>query len=222
MTGRTQGMLLALTGSVCLRLASSQEYLRYVRPWMRWPLLATAVVLLVVGLRLLWSDRVARTDHGPGTAWLMVLPIFAVFAISPPALGAFSADRTAVGVTADKDRGALGGSGVATMTISEFQGRAQWDETLTGVRVALTGFVAYADGGGWFVTRVAISCCAADAVSYRVRVVGATARPPENSWVRVTGVWHKPTGGATPRLDPPVMDVKDVVPVAAPANPYET
>lgn len=221
MTGRTQGMLLALTGSVCLRLASSDEYLRYVRPWMRWPLLATAVVLLGVGLRLLWSNRTGHEDRGPRSAWLMVLPIFAVFAISPPALGAFSADRTAVGVAAQKDRGALGGAGVTPMTISEFQGRAQWDETLTGNPVALTGFVSYGADGSWFVTRVAISCCAADAVSYRVRVAGDVPKPPENSWVRATGIWRKPAGTATPRLDPPVIAVSAVVPVAAPADPYE-
>lgn len=225
MNPRTQGLLIGLAGSVLLRLASSAEYLRYVNPWMRWPLLATAAVLLGLGLRLLSAPQAPRehtgSTRGPWSAWLLVLPVLAVFAVSPPALGAYAADRSAVKVTTDKNYGTLGGGPVVPMSVSEFQGRAQWDDTLSGATVALTGFVSTGPDGAWYLTRLAIACCAADAVAYKVRIEDAPLQPPQDAWVRVTGTWQKPATTALPRLDPPVLKVTDVTPVATPSHPYE-
>jgi uncharacterized repeat protein (TIGR03943 family) len=219
----TQGTFVALTGAVCLRLTITGEYLRYVNPWMRWPLLATALVLLAVGFRLLWrTKRVAHHERGPRSAWLMALPILAVFVISPPALGAYAAERSAVGVATDRDYKAITGQTVVPMTLGEFQSRGQWDDTLVGFKLALTGFVTYDKDGNWYVTRLAISCCAADAVAYRARVEGSDlAAPAENSWVRVTGTWRRPSTTQVPRLEPPILDAQETVATPAPANPYE-
>ena len=223
MNARTQGLLIGLAGSVLLRLASSSEYLRYVNAWMRWPLLAAAAVLLGLGLRLLSDpgESHGSAPPGPASAWLLVLPVLAVFVISPPALGAYAADRSAVKVTTDKGYGTLGDAAVVPMSVSEFQGRAQWDDTLRGATVALTGFVSSGPDGTWYLTRIAIACCAADAVAYKIRVEGAALRPPQDAWVRVTGTWQPPTTSARPRLDPPVLRATDVTPVATPSHPYE-
>ncbi|MFL6061002.1 MAG: TIGR03943 family putative permease subunit [Marmoricola sp.] len=231
MNPKTQGLIVGLMGSVCLRLASSNEYLRFVNPWMRWPLLATAALLLTLGVRLLWSrededDHVSEgevhADHrrSPNSAWMLVLPIIAVFVVSPPALGAYAADRTAVKVAGNGHYGSLSSGSVSSMSVAEFQGRAQWDDTLEGATVQLTGFVS-TSGGHWYVTRLVISCCAADAVAYRIRIDGAVPTPPVNSWVQVTGSWEKPATTAIPRLDPPVLRTTSVSPVAEPKDPYE-
>lgn len=223
MNPKTQGLIVGLMGSVCLRLASSNEYLRFVNPWMRWPLLATAALLLTLGVRLLWSredEHGHGDDRSPHSAWMLVLPIIAVFVVSPPALGAYAADRTAIKVASNGHYGALSGSSVSAMSVAEFQGRAQWDDTLEGATVELTGFVS-TSGGHWYVTRLVISCCAADAVAYRIRIDGPVPTPPVNSWVQVTGTWEKPATGDVPRLDPPILRTTSVTPVAEPKDPYD-
>lgn len=220
---QTQGMLVAMTGSVCLRLSTTDEHLRYVNPWMRWPLLATAVVMIALGFRLLWRTKASpEHEHGPRSAWLLVLPILAVFVISPPALGAYAAERNAVGVAGKKDYRELDADSAIAMTVGEFQGRAQWDDTLLGYSVALTGFVTFDEAGNWYVTKLTMSCCAADAVAYRARVdAEGVERPAEESWVRVTGIWIKPDTTELPRLDPPVIKASEVVSAQQPANPYQ-
>lgn len=223
MNGQTQGLFLGLTGAVCLRLGISDDYLRYVNAWMRWPLLATAALLLALGFRLLWRTTASpEHDHGPRSAWLMALPVLAVFVISPPALGAYAAERNAVDVAVNREYDDLGDDPVVVMTVGEFQGRAQWDDTLVGYRVALNGFVTYDKAGNWYVTGLAMSCCAADAVAYRARVRSEEiARPAENTWVRAVGAWVKPASSKIPRLAIPVLATEEITPIEAPANPYE-
>jgi len=68
--------------------------------------------------------------------------------------------------------------------------RAVWDRrrTLTGHEIVLTGFVAAPVGDLWYLTRMHVVCCAADAQPDKVQVLGA-ARYPTNQWVTVTGAW---------------------------------
>lgn len=218
----TQGMLLGLIGAVCLRLSISDGYRLYVNEWMRWPLMITAGVLLFGGLRLLWTRAGIGGEPGPASAWLLALPVVAVFAVSPPALGAYAAQRSVVDVTADKDFSKLENKSLLVMPVTEFVGRAQWDNTLDGSRVALTGFVTHGPGERWYLTRLSMSCCSADAVGYQVEISGSTEpRPDENSWVQVTGTWQKPDSPEIPRPGAPVMDATEVVPTTAPQVPYE-
>ena len=75
------------------------------------------------------------------------------------------------------------------------------------------------NGGGWYVSRLTISCCAADALTYKVQVSGIAA-PPTDAWVEVTGVWQP--GGQVKRDDAiPVMKARQVKRIAQPHNPYE-
>jgi uncharacterized membrane protein YcgQ (UPF0703/DUF1980 family) len=85
-------------------------------------------------------------------------------------------------------------------------------------RVLLTGFVSYDPIGGWFVTRMTIGCCAADALAFRVRATGAE-RPPRDQWVEVMGV-HIP-GTGTDQAREPELEVSLVSHVKAPNRPYE-
>lgn len=217
---RTQGVVLALLGGVCARLALTDVHLRYVNGWMKWPLLATAVVLLVLAVRVVvLAGRADHEHRAPAAAWLLVAPVVAVFVISPPALGAYTAERNAVAVAVDQDWGGVDAS--QPMPLGEFQSRAQWDDTLAGRTVDLVGFVTRAeDGDGWVLNRLAMSCCAADVIGYQVRVEGVPS-PPVESWVRVTGRWVDPGTDALPRPGLPVVDASDVRPTDEPARPYE-
>ncbi len=91
MTARTQGLVAALLGAVLLRLALTGEYLRFVLPWMKWPLLATGLALLVMGARPLLGRGIAGVV--PSSAWLLLVPPLVVFAITPQPLGAYLAER---------------------------------------------------------------------------------------------------------------------------------
>jgi uncharacterized repeat protein (TIGR03943 family) len=264
-----QNLLLMLIGVALLRITViSGEYLNYVRPAFRILLIATAVIMLLLGAVGIWID--ARTpdqdeqdsrhdsnvnggghgyadgladhdshhhgpDHGhshkagaPRTAWLLFLPVLAIFLIAPPALGSFTASRaTARSAPAaappSKGYAPLPDGSPVPMSISEYIGRAfaphdGLPATLPGHRVVLTGFVMPSGQGRWYLARLHIACCAADAFAMQVSVRGA-AMPPKDSWVQVTGAW-------TP---PPKTNRTIVQPIAAlavsripkPHDPYE-
>ncbi|MGC5009804.1 TIGR03943 family putative permease subunit [Streptosporangium sp. DT93] len=169
-------------------------------------------------------------DHaggGPRVAWLMCLPVFAIFLIAPPALGSFAASRDDTPPPRDQSLSSftpLTGTGAVTMTVGEFIGRA-WDDdkkSLTGRTVRLTGFVSPArKKGQWYVTRMQIACCAADAFPLKVAVKGLDA-PPADTWVEVTGTWIPQTFGKMPNgVVYPQMTGESLAVVKAPDEPYE-
>jgi uncharacterized repeat protein (TIGR03943 family) len=174
--------------------------------------------------RLRADEQTGGHDHDrvPGVGWLLALPVFLVLLVPPPALGAFTADRAGAEVprpatvaTAD-----LGGPDPVPIELHDYAERAAWDagRTLAGRTVALTGFVTPREAGGWYLSRMVISCCAADARSYLVEVSGAPADrvPPRNSWQQVTGTYTPGDGSHTARIT-----ALQVRPVAAPQDPYE-
>lgn len=206
MTDMTQGLGLLLLGAVLVRVSVEGAHLRYVVDWMRWPLLVTGVMLAGLALRpLLQGDPHEDTGHGdhaghhgvPTLTWLMLLPVLVVFVVSPPALGAYLAERrdtAAVEPPADSAFEALPAGEVSPLDLDEFAWRAyEGGETLVDRDVALRGFVSVGPDGSWYVTRMSIGCCAADATAMRVGVDGVDA-PPRNSWVEVIGTWVDGTG----------------------------
>lgn len=231
----TQGLLLMFLGAVLLRLAGTDAYLRFVVPWMKWPLLVSGVLLLLLALGpLLREEKDEEHEHGelptaghghgvPRVTWLLVLPGIIAFVVSPPELGSYLAERRAddlVAVSAPTEATSLGVEGPVDLPVEEFMWLAQVGEPgLEEQQVTLTGFVSY--GGGedsWYVTRMQIGCCAADAMAYRVRVQGAP-RPERDEWVAVTGTHVTGTG-----VEPPfevVMDAQDVEVVDEPVQTYE-
>ena len=88
------GLVIVFVGAAMVQLATSGTYLRYVKPGMRWMLLAAGVVLIALAV----TDVVVRSrqthDHGlPRAAWLLLVPVFALLVVDPPALGADAAQR---------------------------------------------------------------------------------------------------------------------------------
>ncbi|MGF1429140.1 TIGR03943 family putative permease subunit [Kitasatospora sp. LaBMicrA B282] len=163
--------------------------------------------------------------HGPRIAWLLTLPVIAILLVAPPALGSYTAQH-AGNTVAKPDAAATGfpplpaGDPLA-LTLSEFDVRAAWDtkKPLQDRRVKLLGFVTPKSGGGWYVTRLVISCCAADALTYKVEVRGAPM-PPANSWVEVIGSWQpEPTQTQSDAV--PALNATQVTGVPQPRDPYE-
>ncbi|MFI0356790.1 TIGR03943 family putative permease subunit [Actinomadura sp. 9N407] len=172
-------------------------------------------------------------DHGgrgPRVAWLMCLPVLAIFIVAPPALGSYSAGRD-TGRQAQPPAPPAQGFGPlpqngapVQMTMGEFIGRSFEAQTgqspyIKGVPVALTGFVTPRPGGqGWQVTRLKMACCAGDAVPFPVLVHGLQP-PPADTWVRVVGTWRPPNGPAVSGLHE--LQGRSVTKIKKPKTPYE-
>ncbi|MPY62850.1 TIGR03943 family putative permease subunit [Streptomyces spongiae] len=176
-----------------------------------------------------------HTAGGPRVAWLLAVPALALLLFPPPALGSYSADREAAEYAA---RGVgtfpkLAATDPVELTLGEFSSRAIYDRdrSLKGRTVRMTGFVTHGTGDGtsdgigddtgtWYLTRLLVSCCAADASPYKVEIRGADA-PPADTWITVTGTWHPKGTLGSEKAWPPVLDAGSVKRVTEPANPYE-
>ncbi|MEU2775550.1 TIGR03943 family protein [Streptomyces sp. NPDC007162] len=232
-----QVLLLALTGLGLLHAALFTDlYLRYVKEGLRPLLIASGVLLLLLALAGAALDRNDHDhDHGhggahghdhstaPRVAWLLFLPALSLLLYAPPALGAYSASRaTGKVVKKQKEFDPLpAAASPLPMTLSEFTARVQQDRKLSikGRTVRMTGFVTPADqDGGWYLTRIIFTCCAADAQSVKVRMYGTDALPA-NTWVAVTGTWH-PQGRLGTRSAAAALDVRRAEQVPQPVNAF--
>ncbi|WP_409470832.1 TIGR03943 family putative permease subunit [Streptomyces sp. HC307] len=165
-----------------------------------------------------------HSPAGPRVARLLTLPALALLLFPPPALGSYSAEREAAERAAQGvgTFPALPSGEPLDLTLAEFGSRAVYDSerSLKGRTVRLTGFVTRDDDGTWYVTRLLVSCCAADATTSKVEVRGADA-PATDTWVTVTGTWRPEGTLGTDTAWPPVLDAGSVWTVEEPANPYE-
>lgn len=174
------------------------------------------------------DDSHAHDQHGghhsPRIAWLLALPALALLLFPPPALGSYSAGREAAQRAAQGigHFPALPAGNPVELTLAEFSSRAIYDSgrSLSGRTVRLTGFVTRDDDGAWYVTRLVVGCCAADATTSKVEIRDADA-PPADAWVTVTGTWRPKGRLGTDEAWPPVLDAAAVRRTAQPANPYE-
>src|SRR5436305_212523 len=102
MRRETQNILLVLLGGALLKIGINGDYLRYVKPSQQPWVLAGGAVMLALGVIAIVRDLVAARAVGDGhghhhtarSAWLLVVPVLAVFLVAPPALGSDSVTRT--------------------------------------------------------------------------------------------------------------------------------
>jgi uncharacterized repeat protein (TIGR03943 family) len=236
---RTQGAMLVLVGAIALWLGLSEAALAYVRPGLRPPLTASGLVLLLLGLVALVLRPAGPTDgqshahgeHGPRSAWLLMLPILVLVLITPPALGSYAASRQPPGTNG----GAAGEfpplpepvDGAVPLLVSEFVARAQEDRkhSLQGQRVRLIGFVIPDQDGGheYQLARFVLACCAADAEAYTVQIRGDATPHQVDQWLLVEGRWQPEATPEqpSPSTKPPVLLADSVTTVHPPANRYE-
>jgi uncharacterized repeat protein (TIGR03943 family) len=168
-------------------------------------------------------------DHhshgGPRIAWLLVLPVFAIFLIGPPALGSFAASRGGTSVAKQSDYAPLPAGDPVTVAVLDYASRAVWDRgaSLADRRVRLTGFVSPRPGGGAYLTRMILTCCAADGRPVKVGLSGVLPRGlVADTWIEVTGRYDPRTDkDRTNDETIPYLAVESVRLVTQPAQPYE-
>ncbi|MEZ0065025.1 putative repeat protein (TIGR03943 family) [Streptacidiphilus sp. MAP12-20] len=217
-------LLLLLSGAALLRITlASDLFQRYVKQSLRPELVAAGVLLVLLGILSAVRDQPgeahdeeARGHAGPGRlAWLLAPPALLLLSFAPPSLGAFTVARDGSGqiarpVTFDP----LPPTGTLRLRLSDFDARAVWDthQSLKGRTVEVEGFVAPGRNGTWQISRIIVSCCAADARVVAVTVLGPTA-PPANTWVTVTGTWN-------PADATPTIEAATLARIPSPADPY--
>src|SRR5438067_787741 len=235
MRRETQNILLVLLGGALLKIGINGDYLRYVKPAQQPWVLAGGAVMLALGVVAIVRDvlaaraaaAVAGDDHGhhhtARSAWLLVVPVLAVFLIAPPALGSDSVTRTDARAPTQATAvfPALPPGNVVPLTMTEFVTRAGWDSTgsLDNRTVQLTGFVTHR-GNSVLLARMVITCCAADAFPVTVRLNGSQAASyPNDVWLDVTG---QVVPGTAVRANDYTADftIATVRHIAAPKDPY--
>lgn len=233
MRRETQNVLLILLGGALLKIALTGDYLRYVKPaQLPWVLAGGAVTLLLGAVAVVRDVVTARRSaefeqhhHSARAAWLLLAPVFAVFLVAPPALGADSVSR-AEARAPERVRTAtfppLPPGEVVPLSLSEFASRAGWDSetSLEGRTVSLIGFVVH-DGGSTLLARLVVGCCAADAFPVTVRLDGGNARSlPSDTWLEVTGkVIQGPPANGSGYV--PELAVSTLRRIAPPREQYE-
>jgi uncharacterized repeat protein (TIGR03943 family) len=179
------------------------------------------------------SDDEAGDGHGHhhgrfDVAWLLVIPMVVLLLLAPPPLGTYSAGRegSALGAAANSKLPPLPGGDPVRVSLLSYASRAVFDNgvSLTGRTVVLSGFVLPGPAGGWYLTRMVISCCAADAQPVKVGLDGTL--PPglvSNDWIEVTGAFD-PKRDVDPvnEASIPYLRVTSAHPIAAPKSPYES
>jgi uncharacterized repeat protein (TIGR03943 family) len=224
-----RAVVLAVWTSFFAWLLVTGEVYRYIGLRTHWVVVFGAVILSVATVAQLLS---LRSSHRPapltarevaGLA-LMLCPILVVLMIPAPSLGALAASTKSTGGILSSDAlipsAPRGGEDVSFIDIhfaSASERYAAEAGISDGYRVELTGFVTHPSEtpeGGFALTRFFISCCAADAIPYSVRVDPGPERSwPDDTWLTVSGALYR-TG------DQYVLRADKVTSVPEPKDPY--
>ena len=226
-------------GGFTIRLIWTGNFGWFVQQRMRYPLLAAAVVLLVLALYETFRglaeeardpSSVARSV-APRVGWLLVVPFVVLVSVAPTGLGAAAADRVGAFTPTEGEGGFApidASSGPVEMRVFEFLDRALWDDarSLEEVPIRLEGLVVNDSGvsDGFKLTRFMVSCCAADGIPLQVAVHGATGFA-NDTWVIADVVWRPPEAPYQ-ELEGDWLVEADAIEVRAvgeaPRDPYES
>jgi uncharacterized repeat protein (TIGR03943 family) len=236
-----QSLLLLLLGGVLLKIAWAGTYVRYVKVGLHGYLLAAGAVLVIVAAgnlaHLLWTvgrrPEAEHPDDGHGHAhrrfepsWLLIGPALALLLIAPPALGSYAAARGGTALAAASNYPPLPDGDPVRISVLDYASRAVYDHghTLGTRRITLTGFILSTEDGKRYLTRMVITCCAADARPVKVGLTGdvpGDAAP--DSWLQVTGTYTAKTGTDPVDGEPiPYLTVTAAQPIPVPQQPYES
>jgi len=231
---QAQAVVLLLVGGAILRASVTDLYLRYVKEGLRPFLIAAGVLLVAAAAATLWyelrSRREADHDDGhahaePRVAWLLVLPVFALLLVAPPALGSYAANRAGTALQETSDFAPLAAGDPVAVSLIDYATRAVYDEgrSLAGRRVQIRGFVMVGDDGAPYLARMILSCCAADARPVKIGLDGAVpAGLAADSWLEVVGRYTaRSTKDSVNDGVIPFLDVEEARPIAAPTNQYD-
>jgi uncharacterized repeat protein (TIGR03943 family) len=240
---QAQAVVLLLVGGAILRASVTDLYLRYVKEGLRPFLIAAGVMLVAAAVATLWYElrpgRKAGQDgqdgqdgnddaHGhaePRVAWLLVLPVFALLLVAPPALGSYAANRAGTALQETSDFPPLPAGDPVKVSVVDYATRAVYDDgkSLAGRRVQVSGFVMIGDDGAPYLARMMLSCCAADARPIKIGLDGAVPTGlAADSWLEVTGRYStRSTKDTVNDGVIPYLDVEQARQIAAPTNQYD-
>lgn len=167
---------------------------------------------------------------GPRSAWLLVLPIAAIIMIAPPSLGSYAASKSGTATSVAKQKNpksiypALPTGDVVPLSMLDYAARATFERgaSLQGREVKLVGFISPRQGGGVYLTRMMMMCCAADSRPIKVGMSGKTGTLKADQWVEVRGTYHNkfdkdPANGE----EIPYLKVSSLKHIEQPQNPYD-
>ena len=233
-----QGVILLLLGGAVLRatLGQDQIYLRYVKESLQ-PFLigagallcAAAVMTIIYELRHRPVEEDHEHSHGhhePRVGWMLLAPVLGLLLVAPPALGAFAAGQSGSARLQDTNLyPPLPPGDPAQISMLDYATRAVYDkgESMRGRMVKLTGFMSPGPGGRQVLTRIMLSCCAADGRPLKIGMEGnLPVGVADDQWVEVVGRYSAAT-----EKDPingeeiPHIEVVEWRPVEPPRNQYE-
>lgn len=237
MRRETQNILLVLLGGALLKISFTGAYLNYVKAAHQWLLIAGGAVMVLLALvsiaRDLLDARAAQVagheghSHASAGAWLLMLPVLAVFLVAPPALGADAVTRAGGNrppvIDTSEVFPPLPPGDVIPLTLTEFSARAAWDKgnSLNDRKIQLTGFIAR-EGSVTYIARVTIGCCAADGFPLKARLDDNpdVATLPADTWINAV-VTVKPNTSTRDNDFTPATTTHTLTQIPQPEDPYE-
>ncbi len=241
MKREAHAVVLFLLGGAIIYAGTTNLYLRYVKAGLRPLLIAAGIVLIMTALATVWYElrrphraqqnqleqgHHDRHDHRePRIAWLLVLPVLALIMLAPPPLGSDAAKRAGTVLQQPVGFPALSKGDPLPLELVDYAARAVYDHghSLGTRRVQVTGFITLDRNGAFYLTRMVINCCAADAQPVKVALTGQVPRVLEpDTWLEVIGIYTSEqtkdpdNGGIIPYIN--LTQARSVPP---PANPYE-
>jgi uncharacterized repeat protein (TIGR03943 family) len=163
----------------------------------------------------------------PRVAWLLLVPALALLLFAPPPIGAFQAGRSGT-VLSGQDRSdhlPLPSGDPVVLGMFDYASRAVFDPGSIGARrIQLTGFVVPGPHGEVYLTRMVLTCCAADARPIKVGLTGDV--PPglaPGTWLTVVGTYvDRSDRDPVNRQRIPYLQLTSAQVTVPPAEPYET
>jgi len=243
MNRRAQAVLMLLLGGAIVRVTLADLHLRYVKASLGPFLLIAGGLLIAAGVMTLIyelrSDTVEAVpecadhtdDHGghrePRVGWLLLLPVLGLLLVAPPALGSYAAGNagSALGAGRQSDFPPLPAGDPAEIGLADYAARAVFDKgvSLSGRQVKLTGFLSGSTDGGQYITRMVLSCCAADARPIKISMSGDGPVGLRNDeWITLVGSYTSQVGSdPVNQATIPYIQVKSWEKTTEPKQPYE-
>ncbi|TDC41252.1 TIGR03943 family protein [Micromonospora sp. KC213] len=252
MNRQAQACVLLLLGGAVLRASLSDLYLRYVKEGLRPFLIAASLLLIAAAVMTLWyemrpalrrsspatsspatdaahgdHDDHGHAHHEPRVAWLLILPALGLLLVAPPALGAYAANQSGTSLASGglPEYPPLPDGDPATITVYDYAVRAVFDkgQSIGDRRVRVTGFTVAGADKQPILTRMRLSCCAADGLPTKVGLSGNTPTGlADDTWIEVTGRYTSRMGrDPINDFEIPYLEVESWRQVPAPRDPYE-